>query len=219
MERGLTMNIDKNFIYDIKKSNYTFNRFDKNNLKGSINVLQLMSYKAKNWDSIVKLFFDICSENKLFDNRNIFCFISTYWVNNTRISRYYGLEKLLKKKFNLKSLELEFEKEIVNKNKILFYGIVKLTEDNSKEIFELLSETEAGILFSWNNTLNNDFIRLIDDLSKIIEKVDDDRTLHFNVVKAINLLTKKNEIALYPYAWKETQEYYLDIFFESSIRA
>lgn len=59
---------------------------------------------------------------------------------NNSIVRHYGLARSLAKEFDVEALDYLFERMIVNDNDVYFYRVVKLTAENARTIFSLISK-------------------------------------------------------------------------------
>ncbi|MCP4749188.1 MAG: hypothetical protein GY874_24095 [Desulfobacteraceae bacterium] len=209
------LKLESNIIHNVVDSEYEFNRFDKANLKSNISVLKLMinTKSYSKWEKSIRIIWEAILEKFPIENLNVFCFISSpNWKKDDRVTRYYGLKKSLSKEFKIEPLEFVIEKDIVSNNDVIFYGIVKLTDDNAKDIFDLLSDCENGILFTWGGTFDSCFYELVDELANLIAVKSKSLVCYLDVVKAINLILGKGSSVLYPYAWKETGSFHLDIF-------
>lgn len=202
-------------IPDIKNSDYEFKRFGVAAFKGVVGVIKLMIATASfsQWKGIAAIIFDSIREKFSSSGKEVYCFIvSPCWQKDTRIVRHFGLGRALSKDYEVGPLNFLFEKEIVSGEEVIFYGVVKLTSANCTAIFNLLSTYENGILLSSASPRSESFGLLIEELTKLIAINSVSSSFNLDIVKAVELITTKDEEALYPYAWEETGEYHLDIF-------
>ncbi|MEC4728498.1 hypothetical protein HWQ46_23530 [Shewanella sp. D64] len=214
MSTNVMNKLSSEYVLNVKDSNYEFNRFDKAALRGVVSVLKLLvnTVSYSNWRKSA-LIFDAVVERYSSSGSDVYCFIaSPVWKTDTRIVRHYGLGRALSKDFRLGPLNFLFEKEIVNDHDVIFYGVVKLTSANAGSIFNLLSTSESGVLFSSLGPNDSNFSLLVKDLAMLVAAKPKSLTFNLNIVKAINLILDRDSEALFPYAWEETGEYHLDIF-------
>ncbi|MFA7823708.1 hypothetical protein [Aeromonas dhakensis] len=196
-------------------NDYEFNRFDKSSLNGSVSVIKMYvsgeSYSK--WEGAAPVIFNSIEEKYLSKNIDIYCFIvSPFWKLDSRIVRYNGLSRAINKGVDGKPLDFILERAITSNNYVIFYGVVRLTRENAKFIFNLISESESGILFSKETAHDSDFILLIDELSSLVSRETKTSTFNLNVVDAIKIILSRGSEALFPYAWEETGDYHLDVF-------
>ncbi len=207
--------LSSEYVPDVKCSEYEFNRFDKTALRKCVNVLKLLVVTASysGWKEATTIIFGALAEKFVSNGFDVYCFIaSPTWRMGTSIVRRYGLGRALSKDFEVESLDFLFEKEILSDNDVLFYGVVKLTSENARSIFKLLSTNENGVLFSSKSPDDPNFSLLVEELSSLIEIKSKSLTFNLNIVEAINLILGKGSVAIHPYSWEETGEYHLDIF-------
>lgn len=203
------------YVPHVKGSDYEFNRFDKADLKNVVSVLKLLvaTVSYSNWSEASPVIYDAIAKRFSSSGIDVYCFIAgPYWKKGTRIVRHYGLGGALEKDFEVGPLDFLFEKEIVNDNDVIFYGVVKLTSENARSIFNLLSISENGVLFSSQGLNDPSFSLLVEELASIVAVKPKSLTFNLNIVEAINFILGKGLEALFPYAWEETGEYHLDIF-------
>jgi len=203
------------YLIDLKGSDYEFNRYDKTALKCIVNVVKLLvvTESYSNWSEAVSLVVEALTDRFFSGGKEVYCFIaSPTWKKNTSIVRHYGLARSLAKEFDVEALDYLFERMIVNDSDVAFYGVVKLTAENARTIFSLLSVNENGVLFSNQGLDNFNFSLLVEELSSLVSIKSKSMTVNLNVVEAINLILREGMIAILPYAWEETGEYHLDIF-------
>lgn len=215
MSTNVMNKLSSKYVADVKDSNYEFNRFDKAALRNIVSVLTLLVPAASysNWREAEALIFDTVVERYSSNGFDVYCFIaSPVWKKDTRIVRHYGLGRALCKGFEVGPLDFLFEKGILNDNDMIFYGVVKLTSENARNIFKLLSTNENGILFSSEGPDDPKFSLLVEELATLVAVKSKSLTFNLNIVEAINFILNKDAEALFPYAWEETGEYHLDIF-------
>jgi hypothetical protein len=206
---------ESDYISDVVASEYEFNRYDKSNIDSKVSVLKLEvdTRPYSNWNYSIKKVWEEIILKFPIEEQVIFCFLSSpYWQKDSRIIRYYGLSQSLSRKYKIKHLEFEFEKVIIQEGDIVYYGIVKLTEVNAREIFDLISDCENGVLFTWPMATSNSYDKLVNELAKLVAIKNKSKVCHLDIVKAVNLIIDEGCSALYPYAWEETGTYHLDIF-------
>lgn len=215
MSTNVKSKVSSAFVPNLKRSDYEFNRFDKTELSGIVSVLKFLvttdSYSS--WAEAAVLMYEAIVKRYSSDGTDIYCFIaSPAWKKDTRVVRYHGLERAFGKEFEVESLEFMFEKDIVNDSDVIFYGLVKLTSANARNIFKLLSTCENGVLFSSEGPDDSRFIILVEELANLVSAKSKSLNFNLNIVEAINLILNKDAEALFPYAWEETGEYHIDIF-------
>lgn len=221
MGQKITMNIPKpirferRFFPNVREDDYEFNRFDKSSLSNGICALALtvITESYSNWDRATSIVINSLYEKYSPEYFDLYCFIvSPYWRKDTKLAQYFGLGKFLTKEFQVEPLQFLFEKEIKNENDIVFYGVVKLTSDNAKQIFNLLSDNENGVVFSCRKTITSCLQDVVSELAGIIKS--ENKTISFNldIVRAVQIIVNKSCGAIFPYAWEETGEYHIDIF-------
>lgn len=209
------MNILSESVPDLKDSDYEFNRFDKSDIRGRVSVLKLMVVASSysNWEEAATPIFNTIAERFLSNGLDIYCFVvSPWWKADTRIVRRNGLGRSLMKDLGIGKLDFLFEREIINDKDVIFYGVVKVSLENARDIFNLLSKNENGILFSSESYNTIEFNSLVEGLAKISDLKTKTSTFKLNVSEAINLILEKGFEAIFPYSWEETGEYNLDIF-------
>lgn len=203
------------YVSDVKESNYEFNRFDKSKLRNIVSVLKLLVIAVgySTWRGAAALIFDTITEKFSSNGFDVYCFIaSPVWKKDTRIVRYYGLGRALSRDFEIDLLDFLFEKKIINNNDVIFYGVVKLSPENARSIFNLLSVNENGVLFSSKSQNESSFSLLVEKLANLVGEQPKILTFNLDIVEAINLILDHKSRAFVPYAWEETGEYHLDIF-------
>lgn len=190
-------------------------RHNKTAFEKDVNILKLSVYTTSYscWENAATLIFNTVTDMLSAKSNNIYCFMtSPSWQENTRITGYYGLSRYLIEQFEIAPLEFLFEKMLSNAHEVIFYGVVKLTLDNAKDIFKILADNNNGILFTSLDITNTSLGLLADELATVIVEKNKSSSIDLNIIKTINLILSKDEQALLPYAWEETGTYYLDIF-------
>lgn len=221
LEQRITMNTQKltkferKEVPDVMGSDYEFNRFDKSGLGSNVSALMLSvnTDSYSNWRNATNVIMEAVLDKYPPEYFDFFCFIvSPCWKKKNKIVKYYGLAKSLAKEFGVGLLDFQFEKEIENENDIIFYGVVGLTSTNAREIFDLVSSNENGVLFACKKLEDSCFYDVVRDLASLIGEKNKSLTYILDIVKAVQSIVDKGAIAIFPYAWEETGEYHLDIF-------
>ncbi|MEP3244234.1 MAG: hypothetical protein ABJN40_20155 [Sneathiella sp.] len=212
MSTNQTNRLSREHVPNVKDSDYEFNRYDKACLRETVGALKLFTNSA-NWKDAAPLIFNAVKQRFSSKGLNVYCFIaSPEWKKDTRIVRHYGLGRALGREFKVGPLDISYEKEIVDGDEVIFYGMVKLTAANAKSVFELLSVYENGVLFSSKDMNDPNLNCIVGRVAELLASKPKTSTLSLNIVEAINVILKQGSEALFPYAWEETGEYHLDIF-------
>lgn len=149
----------------------------------------------------------------IFRGRELYCFLTSFrWQLDSRIVRYYKLDKFLFKYFDGLKLDFLFQNEILREKEVLFYGVVKLSDCNIVDVLELVSRAKNGILFTYNNYDNACLERLAKRLTGFLRGKTKIESYDLDLTCIVNYLTSINEIVVYPYDWHETGTAHLDIY-------
>lgn len=208
-------NIVRQIIPSVLTSEYEFNRFNKNQLEKNptVECWSISSTPYTFWDESAELLWEKLTTTILRGDVELFCFLSSpYWKKDNKIVRYYGLTKFLQKEFKLSNINFEPEQSIEITGDVLFYGVTKVDSSNFKDISNLLSKLESGLLFTWTGPKSCNFTELVNQLAMTVSTKSKSLTNYLNTPQAINNVLQKGSKAIYPYSWVETGDNHLDIF-------
>ena len=210
-----TKEVQRRVITDPKSGNYGFKRPNKALLNSSITIIQLL-YRlpvSSQWSNAIgKLWLSLEKEFHELNNLKIYCFVATpFWQKDTSLINYYGLSKLLSRKYAIANTPFLFEKKLSFGNEVIFYGLAEINLSNAAEIFDYLSIYECGLVFALNSELHIDLSRLA---KQFFEKsvISNKTSSILDLAQGVNSLTEKNISAIHPCDWKESGEYIIDIF-------
>jgi hypothetical protein len=207
--------LNRKQIPNIYQSDYEFNRFDKSKLKNNVTatLLSVLSASFSGWTSAYELIYNNIRDALVIQGFEVYIFIANpEWISNTKIAQYHKLSGTLVKKFNINSIKFLEEGQAILDNKIVFFGISKLSIENAKDAFRFISEYESGVLFACRKHNDSSFINIYQGLKSMIFKAPRDRSINLDIVDVINLAATTDAFILFPYSWEETGEYHLDIF-------
>jgi hypothetical protein len=148
--------------------------------------------------------------DKLNKQDNLYCLLAGSWQTKTRITEYYKLKESIEKKEN-KSFDFYKESQLENNKEILYYGIIKVSEQNFHDLLNIISKYDGGILFSWGE-MSKKFDELVLTIIKYIAYEDD---ISIAKSKIVNSIIKYNKhcIIINPYIWYCEDKYVCDVLF------
>lgn len=209
------MNLTKEYIENVRQSDYEFWKDSRLDLFDDVNLIHLHANGVEymGWETCSSVFYD-----EIYAYQpNLYCFLSSgYWQRDSRVVRHLGLTKYLSSRYSIHDLNTCVEGSLNLDNRVLFWGVVQLTNENYSDLFYLSDALDSGIIFGTDESRFN-LSALTDGLISSLETCTKTYECRLRKPVSVNLITSKNMVAIYPYSDEEFGKYSIDLFCSKQI--
>lgn len=145
-------------------------------------------------------------------NKHRYAYIfSPYIQPDNRIVRHKKLDGLINEILEFKPSFIPNQKVITVNEGIIFSSLIAMNENNTSVLLDLISRCKNGIIFSFNEDVENPS-SIDSDLEKFIQfKPNPRATCTYNLDRALDYLLEIGSNIIIPEAWNETSDYSIEI--------